>query len=141
MDAAPALEERPRDSHLPGHIPFPRQNLAHGPGQEFGNAVAWRHIARPIIPIDLRQDDCVVSHNLLRQRKLADRKCPTRPRSWITSPTPWPTFWSQGGTDPDVSLDLGTAVEEDLRHVGRSRHPSVYSLGAPGAHVAPRLLH
>src|ERR1700753_2369568 len=31
--------------------------------------LAWHKIDRPVIPIDLRQDDWVVSYNLLRQRK------------------------------------------------------------------------
>jgi adenosyl cobinamide kinase/adenosyl cobinamide phosphate guanylyltransferase len=31
--------------------------------------LAWHNIDRPIIPIDLRQDDWVVSYNLLRQRQ------------------------------------------------------------------------
>jgi hypothetical protein len=31
--------------------------------------LAWHNIDRPVIPIDLRQDDWVVSYNLLRQRK------------------------------------------------------------------------
>jgi hypothetical protein len=34
--------------------------------------LAWRDLDRPIIPIDLRQDDWVVSYNILRTRKLAD---------------------------------------------------------------------
>jgi hypothetical protein len=34
--------------------------------------LAWRKIDRPIVPIDLRQDDWVVSYNLLRQRQKAD---------------------------------------------------------------------
>jgi hypothetical protein len=36
------------------------------------NWLAWTEFDRPIIPIDLRQDDWVVSYNLLRQRKCAD---------------------------------------------------------------------
>jgi hypothetical protein len=35
------------------------------------NWLAWSELERPIIPIDLRQDDWVVSYNVLRQRKLA----------------------------------------------------------------------
>ena len=33
------------------------------------NWLAWHNIDRPVIPIDLRQDDWVVSYNLLRQRE------------------------------------------------------------------------
>src|SRR5262245_44500264 len=33
------------------------------------NWLAWHNIERPVIPIDLRQDDWVVSYNLLRQRE------------------------------------------------------------------------
>jgi hypothetical protein len=36
------------------------------------NWLAWTEFDRPIIPIDLRQDDWVVSYNLLRQRQSAD---------------------------------------------------------------------
>ncbi len=36
------------------------------------NWLAWNEVDRPIIPIDLRQDDWVVSYNVLRQRKTAD---------------------------------------------------------------------
>jgi len=34
--------------------------------------LAWNRIDRPVIPIDLRQDDWVVAYNLLRQRQSAD---------------------------------------------------------------------
>ena len=40
MDPAPALKVCPGDRHLAGHLPFPRQELAHGPGEEFGDSVA-----------------------------------------------------------------------------------------------------
>ena len=36
------------------------------------NWLAWTGYERPVIPIDLRQDDWVVSYNLLRQRQSAD---------------------------------------------------------------------
>jgi hypothetical protein len=36
------------------------------------NWLAWTGFERPIIPIDLRQDDWVVSYNLLRQRQFVD---------------------------------------------------------------------
>ncbi len=36
------------------------------------NWLAWTGYDRPIIPIDLRQDDWIVSYNLLRQRESAD---------------------------------------------------------------------
>jgi len=31
--------------------------------------LAWHGIDRPVIPIDLRQDDWIVSYNLLRKRE------------------------------------------------------------------------
>ncbi len=34
--------------------------------------MAWHRIDRPVIPIDLRQDEWVISYNMLRQRKTAD---------------------------------------------------------------------
>src|SRR5690349_16794293 len=34
--------------------------------------MAWHNIERPVIPIDLRQDEWVVSYNLLRQRQSVD---------------------------------------------------------------------
>ncbi len=37
------------------------------------NWLAWTKFDRPIIPIDLRQDDWVISYNLLRKRKSADQ--------------------------------------------------------------------
>lgn len=36
------------------------------------NWLAWHEFDRPIIPIDLRQDDWVVSYNVVRKRALAD---------------------------------------------------------------------
>lgn len=36
------------------------------------NWLAWRDIDRPIVPIDLRQDDWIVSYNTLRKKKNAD---------------------------------------------------------------------
>ena len=36
------------------------------------NCLAWNKIDRPLIPVNLRHDDWVISYNLLRQRTLAD---------------------------------------------------------------------
>src|SRR5882762_4933193 len=56
--------------------------------------LAWHEIDRPIIPIDLRQDDWVVSYNLLRQRKNLD------PAVLIDNITDAMAYvWGQGGTD------------------------------------------
>ena len=56
--------------------------------------LAWRGINRPIIPIDLRQDDWVVSYNVLRQRQLAD------PAVLVDNITDAMAYvWGQGGTD------------------------------------------
>jgi hypothetical protein len=56
--------------------------------------MAWHKIDRPIIPIDLRQDDWVVSYNLLRQRKDID------PAVLIDNITDAMAYvWGQGGTD------------------------------------------
>jgi hypothetical protein len=58
--------------------------------------LAWnqRHISAPVIPIDLRQDDWVVSYNLLRQRKLAD------PAVLVDNITDAMAYvWGQGGTN------------------------------------------
>ena len=58
------------------------------------NWLAWTKLERPIIPIDLRQDDWVVSYNLLRQRKLAD------PAVLVDNLTDAIAYvWNQGGTD------------------------------------------
>ena len=35
------------------------------------NWLAWHNLDRPVIPIDLRQDEWVISYNLLRQRESA----------------------------------------------------------------------
>ncbi|HVT27121.1 MAG TPA: type IV secretion system DNA-binding domain-containing protein [Lacipirellulaceae bacterium] len=56
--------------------------------------LAWHKIDRPIIPIDLRQDDWVVSYNLLRQRKELD------PAVLIDNITDAMAYvWGAGGTD------------------------------------------
>jgi hypothetical protein len=56
--------------------------------------LAWHKIDRPVIPIDLRQDDWVVSYNLLRQRKNLD------PAVLIDNITDAMAYvWGQGGTD------------------------------------------
>ena len=58
------------------------------------NWLAWTGIERPIIPIDLRQDDWVVSYNLLRQRQFAD------PAVLIDNLTDAMAYvWGQGGTN------------------------------------------
>ncbi len=58
------------------------------------NWMAWHNIDRPVIPIDLRQDDWVVSYNLLRQRKLAD------PAVLVDNITDAMAYvWGQGGTN------------------------------------------
>ncbi len=56
--------------------------------------MAWNKIERPVIPIDLRQDDWVVSYNLLRERKGVD------PQVLIDSITDSMAYvWGQSGTD------------------------------------------
>jgi hypothetical protein len=58
------------------------------------NWLAWTGYERPIIPIDLRQDDWVVSYNLLRQRKLTD------PAVLVDNITDAMAYvWGQAGTD------------------------------------------
>jgi len=55
--------------------------------------LAWHKIDRPIVPIDLRQDDWVISYNLLRQRS-AD------PAVLVDNITDAMAYvWGQGGTD------------------------------------------
>jgi hypothetical protein len=55
--------------------------------------LAWRKIDRPVIPIDLRQDDWIVSYNLLRQRS-AD------PAVLVDNLTDAMAYvWGQGGTN------------------------------------------
>ena len=56
--------------------------------------LAWHKIDRPIVPIDLRQDDWIVSYNLLRQRRDMD------PAVLIDNITDAMAYvWGQGGTD------------------------------------------
>ena len=56
--------------------------------------LAWDNIKRPIIPIDLRRDDWIVSYNLLRQRKSAD------PAVLVDNLTDAMAYvWGQGGTN------------------------------------------
>ncbi len=55
--------------------------------------MAWHNIKRPVIPIDLRRDDWIVSYNLLRQRK-AD------PAVLVDNITDAMAYvWGQAGTD------------------------------------------
>ena len=55
--------------------------------------LAWRGIDRPVIPIDLRQDDWIISYNLLRQRE-AD------PAVLVDNITDAMAYvWGQGGTN------------------------------------------
>jgi hypothetical protein len=57
------------------------------------NWLAWTGIERPIIPIDLRQDDWIVAYNVVRQRK-AD------PGVVVDNLTDAMAYvWGQGGTD------------------------------------------
>ena len=56
--------------------------------------LAWHKIERPIIPIDLRRDDWIVSYNLLRQREMAD---PSVLVSNIINAMAY--VWGQSGTD------------------------------------------
>src|ERR1043166_2057569 len=58
------------------------------------NWLAWTEFKRPIIPIDLRQDDWIVSYNIVRQRKLAD------PGVLVDNLIDAMAYvWGQGGTD------------------------------------------
>jgi hypothetical protein len=58
------------------------------------NWMAWTGYDRPIVPIDLRQDDWIVSYNLLRQRESAD------PAVLIDNLTDAMAYvWGQGGTN------------------------------------------
>jgi hypothetical protein len=56
--------------------------------------MAWHNLERPVIPIDLRRDDWIVSYNLLRQRKSAD------PAVLVDNLTDAMAYvWGQGGTN------------------------------------------
>jgi hypothetical protein len=58
------------------------------------NWLAWTELERPIIPIDLRQDDWVVSYNVVRPRKIPD------PAVLVDNLTDAMAYvWGQGGTD------------------------------------------
>src|SRR5258708_22184599 len=58
------------------------------------NWMAWNNIDRPVIPIDLRQDDWVVSYNVLRQRTLPD------PAVLVDNVVDAMAYvWGQGGTN------------------------------------------
>ncbi len=58
------------------------------------NWLARNEIDRPIIPIDLRQDDWIVSYNLLRQRTIAD------PAVLVDNITDAMAYvWGQGGVN------------------------------------------
>jgi len=58
------------------------------------NWMAWHGIDRPVIPIDLRQDDWIISYNILRQRQLAD------PAVLVDNVTDAMAYvWGQSGTN------------------------------------------
>jgi hypothetical protein len=58
------------------------------------NWLAWTELERPIIPIDLRQDDWVVAYNVVRPRHLPD------PAVLVDNLTDAMAYvWGQGGTD------------------------------------------
>src|ERR1700726_861741 len=58
------------------------------------NWLAWHEFERPIIPIDLRQDDWVVAYNVVRSRQLPD------PAVLVDNLTDAMAYvWGQGGTD------------------------------------------
>lgn len=58
------------------------------------NWLAWNEIDRPIISIDLRQDDWIISYNLLRQRDIAD------PAVLVDNFTDAMAYvWGQGGVN------------------------------------------
>lgn len=58
------------------------------------NWLAWKDLDRPIIPIDLRQGEWVVSYNVLRQRQAAD------PAVVVTNFIQAMAYvWGQGGTN------------------------------------------
>jgi hypothetical protein len=58
------------------------------------NWLAWTGIERPIVPIDLRQDDWVISYNLLRQREFVD------PAVLVDNLIDAMAYvWGQGGTN------------------------------------------
>ena len=58
------------------------------------NWLAWTELERPIIPIDLRQDDWIVAYNVVRQRQLAN---PSVLVDNLISAMAY--VWGQGGTD------------------------------------------
>src|ERR1017187_4794878 len=79
------------------------------------NWLAWMKLERPIIPIDLRQDDWVVSYNLLRQRKRA------APSVLIDNLIQAMAYvWGQGGTNQTPLFEqwagniLGALYEKNL---------------------------
>jgi hypothetical protein len=58
------------------------------------NWLAWSKLERPVVPIDLRQDDWVVSYNLLRQREFVD------PAVLVDNLVDAMAYvWGQGGTN------------------------------------------
>ena len=58
------------------------------------NWLAWTELERPVIPIDLRQDDWVVGYNVVRPRELPD------PAVLVDNLTDAMAYvWGQGGTD------------------------------------------
>ncbi len=58
------------------------------------NWLAWTELERPIIPIDLRQDDWIVAYNVVRQRELAN------PSVLVDNLIAAMAYvWGQGGTD------------------------------------------
>src|SRR5450755_3527306 len=84
--------------------------------------IAWKKLDRPVIPIDLRQDDWVISYNLLRKRKSAD------PRVVVGNLISAMAYvWGQAGTDETPLFEqwagnvLTTLFEKNLTLVDSER--------------------
>ncbi len=75
------------------------------------NWLVWSEFDRPIIPIDLRQDEWVVSYNVLRQRQLAD------PGVLVENLIGAMAYvWGKGGTDETPLFEQWAAsVRASLR--------------------------
>ncbi len=69
--------------------------------------LAWHKIERPIVPIDLRQDDWIVSYNLLRRRTSPD---PSVLVDNITDAIAY--VWGASGTDqtPQFARWIGNVI-------------------------------
>src|SRR5262249_16939237 len=110
------------------------------------NWLAWTVLERPIIPIDLRQDEWVVAYNVVRQRQLADPAA----RDVTVEKPEGPALrqgyaWRRGELNPcprrylrkHLHVCPAKSSEEPSHAPAHCRLPSVHEIDSRTSAVAP----